>query len=197
MTDTTSITAPTRTVDGTEIPSPGTYDLDPVAQPSRLHSPSRHGLQGAWPLRRGQRHDPHRRRPEGQLGQRGDPFAASIDTRDEQRDDHLRSPDFLDVDRFPALSFRSTSVRPAAGGAWHVEGDLTIRDQTRPVLLEVDFEGGVVDPWGNQRIGFSARAAIDREDFGLTWNQVLEAGGFLVGKKVSIDIEAEATRQQG
>jgi polyisoprenoid-binding protein YceI len=196
MTDTTSATAPTRKVDGTEIPAPGTYDLDPSH--SHLGFTVRHAMvskaRGRFAEVNGTIHigdDPRDSSVSVEIP------AASIDTRDQQRDDHLRGPDFLDVDRFSALSFRSTSVRPAAGGAWHVEGDLTIRDQTRPVLLEVDFEGGVVDPWGNQRIGFSARAAIDREDFGLTWNQVLEAGGFLVGKKVSIDIEAEATRQQG
>lgn len=196
MTDTTSITAPTRTVDGTEIPSPGTYDLDPSH--SHLGFTVRHAMvskaRGRFAEVSGTVHigdDPRDSSVSVEIP------AASVDTRDEQRDEHLRGPDFLDVDRFPALSFRSTSVRPAGDDTWHVEGDLTIRDQTRPVLLEVDFEGGVVDPWGNQRVGFSARAAIDREAFGLTWNQVLEAGGFLVGKKVSIEIEAEATRQQG
>ena len=196
MTATASATAPTRTVDGTEIPSPGTYDLD--SSHSHVGFTVRHAMVSKARGRFGE--------VTGSIVIADDPRAssvaveipaASIDTRDEQRDGHLRSPDFLDADQFPSLTFRSTSVRPASNGAWSVEGDLTIREQTHRVLLEVRFEGGVVDPWGNQRIGFSAHTAIDREDFGLTWNQVLEAGGFLVGKKISIEIEAEATGAAG
>src|SRR5687767_6423477 len=107
---------------------------------------------------------------------------ASVDTRDEGRDTHLRSADFFDAEQFPAMTFRSTGVRPA-GSEWKVDGELTIRGTTRPVVLDVEFEGSATDPWGNDRIGFSASAEVNREDFGLTWNQALETGGVLVGKK--------------
>jgi polyisoprenoid-binding protein YceI len=121
--------------------------------------------------------------------------AASIDTRDEARDGHLRSPDFLDTDTFPTLTYASRKVTAASKGRWTVEGDLTVKGVTRPVPLVVTFEGGAKDPWGGERIGFTASAELDREDFGLTWNQVLETGGVLVGKTVKIEIEAEAVRQ--
>jgi polyisoprenoid-binding protein YceI len=121
--------------------------------------------------------------------------AASIDTRDQGRDEHLRGADFLDVEAFPTLTYASRSVAPAGKGRWTVEGDLTVKGVTRPVPLEVTFEGGARDPWGGERIGFTASAEIDREAFGLTWNQVLETGGVLVGKAVKIDIDAEAVRQ--
>jgi polyisoprenoid-binding protein YceI len=117
--------------------------------------------------------------------------ADSIDTRDKDRDTHLRSPDFLDVDRYPQITFRSTAVT-GQGDEWTVTGDLTIRDVTRSVILVVDFEGGAKDPWGSTRIGFSAHTEINREDFGLSWNQALETGGWLIGKQVKIEISAEA-----
>jgi polyisoprenoid-binding protein YceI len=119
---------------------------------------------------------------------------ASIDTRDEGRDTHLRSADFFDVESHPSMTYRSTGVTPAGKGRWNVQGELTVRGTTRPVPLEVSFEGGARDPWGGERVGFTARAEINREDFGLTWNQALETGGVLVGKTVRIDIEAEGVR---
>lgn len=122
--------------------------------------------------------------------------AASIDTRDEGRDAHLRSPDFLDVERFPSLQFRSTSVREAGPGRWTMVGDLTIRDVTRPVEVDVTYEGLAVNPLtGAKTAGFSARTEVDREDFGLTWNQAVEGGGVLVGKTVQIDLEVEAVHE--
>jgi polyisoprenoid-binding protein YceI len=121
--------------------------------------------------------------------------AASIDTRDETRDGHLRSPDFFDVEEHPTIGYRSTKVTPAGRGRWTVDGDLTVRGVTRPVALDVAFEGGAKDPWGGDRIGFTARGELDREAFGLTWNQALETGGVLVGKQVRIEVEAEAVRQ--
>jgi polyisoprenoid-binding protein YceI len=121
--------------------------------------------------------------------------AASIDTGDPQRDAHLRSPEFLDVERFPELRFRSTGVRPAAGNRWQVSGDLTIRDVTRPVTLEVEFCGVATDPWGNLRAAFLASTEIDRDDFDVSWNQTLEGGGFLVGKGVRIELDIEAVRE--
>lgn len=120
--------------------------------------------------------------------------AASVDTRDETRDGHLMSADFLDVENHPTITYRSTKVVPS-GSDWRVEGDLTVHGTTVSVPLTVSFEGGAVDPWGNPRIGFEAHTEVDREAFGLTWNQALETGGVLVGKAVKIDIEAEAVKQ--
>lgn len=119
----------------------------------------------------------------------------SVDTRDEQRDGHLRSGDFFDTEAWPTMTYQSRSVRQVGEGRYIVDGDLTIKGVTKPVPLELNFEGGAADPWGGVRIGFSAKAELDREAFGLTWNQALETGGVLVGKKVSIEIEAEAIRQ--
>jgi polyisoprenoid-binding protein YceI len=121
--------------------------------------------------------------------------AASITTGDEQRDGHLRSADFLDVDNHPTLEFKSTSVRHAKGDKFVVDGELTVRGVTKPVTLDLEYAGTIVDPWGGQRAAFSATTKINREDFGLTWNQALETGGVLVGKDVSIDLEVEAVRQ--
>jgi polyisoprenoid-binding protein YceI len=118
--------------------------------------------------------------------------ADTITTGDEKRDAHLTSPDFLDVGRFPTLSFRSSTVEPVGDDSWRVQGDLTIRDVTRPVALDVEFLGVTEDPWGNQRSGFTAVAEIDREDWGLTWNQPLANGGVLVGRKVRIEIDVQA-----
>lgn len=120
--------------------------------------------------------------------------AASIDTGVSQRDDHLRSPDFLDAGRFPEVRFRGTALEPAGAG-WRLHGELTIRDVTRPVSLDVAFGGVVRDPWGETRAFFSATTTIDREDWGLTWNQALETGGWLVGKEVAVSIEVEALRE--
>ena len=120
---------------------------------------------------------------------------ASIDTRDEQRDGHLRSGDFFDAEAWPTMTYESRSVRKVGEGRYIVDGDLTIKGVTKHVPLELTFEGGAADPWGGVRIGFSAKAELDREAFGLTWNQALETGGVLVGKKVSIEIEAEAIKQ--
>jgi polyisoprenoid-binding protein YceI len=115
---------------------------------------------------------------------------ASIDSRDEGRDNHLRSADFFDVEHHPTITFRSTGVR-AAGDRWLVDGDLTIRGVTRPVVLDATFEGIGGDPWGGSRAAFSATTEIDREDWGLTWNAAIEGGGFVVGKKVKIELEVE------
>jgi polyisoprenoid-binding protein YceI len=121
---------------------------------------------------------------------------ASIDTRQEQRDAHLRSADFFDAARFPTITFRSRMVE----GNHHdkefrLVGDLTIRDVTREVVLDVSAEGSLTDPWGAERAGFSAHGKIDRTDFGLTWNQALETGGVLVSNEVKISVEVELIRQ--
>jgi polyisoprenoid-binding protein YceI len=121
---------------------------------------------------------------------------ASIDTRQEQRDAHLRSADFFDAVRFPTISFRSRMVAGSyLDGEFRLVGDLTVRDVTREVILDVATEGHLTDPWGAERVGFSARGRIDRTDFGLTWNQALETGGVLVGNEVKISVEVELIRQ--
>jgi polyisoprenoid-binding protein YceI len=119
--------------------------------------------------------------------------AASIETGNPDRDAHLRSADFLDVERFPSLSFRSTAVRSGdEPGHYLVDGDLTIRDVTRPVTLDVEYHGWSDDPLGDQRAGFSANTQIERADFGAGWNVVVETGRLLVGKTVRIELEVEA-----
>lgn len=120
--------------------------------------------------------------------------AATIETREPGRDAHLRSADFLDAERFPTITFRSTRVE-ATGDHGQIIGQLTIRGVTREVVLETAFEGRMRDPWGGQRAGFSAQTVIDRRDFGLTWNQALEAGAVLVSNDVKISIEIEAVQE--
>jgi polyisoprenoid-binding protein YceI len=120
--------------------------------------------------------------------------AESLDTRTGERDAHLRSPDFLDVDRFPTITFKSTSVR-GTKEKFQVTGDLTIRDVTNPITLDVEFGGEGRDPWGGTRASFSAHGKFDRRDYGLTWNVALETGGILVSNEVKINIEAQAVLQ--
>jgi polyisoprenoid-binding protein YceI len=121
---------------------------------------------------------------------------ASIDTRQEQRDAHLRSADFFDAARFPTITFRSRLVEgDHHDSEFRLVGDLTIRDVTREVVLVVSNEGRLTDPWGAERAGFSAQGKIDRTDFGLTWNQALETGGVLVGNEVKISVEVELIRE--
>jgi polyisoprenoid-binding protein YceI len=120
--------------------------------------------------------------------------ATSIDTQVPDRDTHLRSPDFLDVVKYPELSFRSKRIEKA-GAAYRVTGDLSIHGVTREVALEAEFAGTAKDPWGNERAAFTAKTSLDRKDFGLVWNAALEAGGVLVGEKVEIAIEIEAVKK--
>lgn len=121
--------------------------------------------------------------------------AASITTNDEQRDGHVRSADFLDVETYPQLTFRSTAAHHRSGDAWTIPGELTIRDVTKPVELEVEYLGVFADPWGNQKAAFTASAEIDREEFGITWNAALETGGVLVGRTVRIEIDVQLAQQ--
>ena len=121
--------------------------------------------------------------------------AASIDTGVKDRDAHLRSADFFDVQRYPELTFASTSVTRTANGRFEVVGRLTIRDVARDVTLDVEHHGVAKDPWGNERAAFTARTSVDRRDFGLTWNQALETGGVVVGDRIEIEIEIEAVKQ--
>jgi polyisoprenoid-binding protein YceI len=119
---------------------------------------------------------------------------ASIDTREAQRDAHLRSADFFDVESFPAMTFRGTAAE-GKGDRFTVVGDLTIRGVSKPVVLDVISEGRGNDPWGGERAGFSATTKIKRSDFGLTWNQVLEAGGVAVSDEVKISLDIELVKQ--
>jgi polyisoprenoid-binding protein YceI len=119
---------------------------------------------------------------------------ASIDTQVADRDTHLRSADFLDVAKFPQLTFRSKRIEKA-GDAYRVTGDLELHGVTREVTLDAEFAGTGKDPWGNERAGFSAKASLDRREFGLVWNAAVEAGGVLVGEKVEITIELEEVKK--
>jgi polyisoprenoid-binding protein YceI len=118
--------------------------------------------------------------------------AASISTSDEKRDGHLKSADFLDAEKFPKLTFKSTKIDKASGDKLKVTGDLTIRDVTKSVTLDVEVLGKAKDPWGNNKIAFNGKVTILREEFGAKWNQALETGGLLVGKEVDIDLELQA-----
>lgn len=125
--------------------------------------------------------------------------ARSIDTRSSDRDTHLRSEDFLDVERYPKVTFRSKRVEGAhaePGDEFQLIGDLTIRDQTREVVLDCRYEGQGTDPWGGTRAGFNATTKVDRRDWGLTWNQALETGGVLVSHELKVELEVQAVRQQ-
>jgi polyisoprenoid-binding protein YceI len=180
----------TRTVAGREIPPPGRWRIDPVH--SQIEFVARHMMIART---RGRFREfsgtidiaevPEQSSVEATI------VATSIDTGDPQRDAHLRSPEFLDVQRFPELRFRSTEVHPA-DDRWQVSGDLTIRNITRPVTLDVEFCGVATDPWGNLRAAFLASTEINRDDFDVSWNQTLESGGFVVGKGVRIELDVEA-----
>jgi polyisoprenoid-binding protein YceI len=118
--------------------------------------------------------------------------AASIDTREAQRDGHLKSADFLDSESHPKITYKSRKVEVAGAGKYKVVGDLAIRGVTREVVLDVEQTGKGKDPWGNERVAFLAKTSINRNDYGLKWNQALEAGGVLVGEKVEIEIDVQA-----
>ena len=118
--------------------------------------------------------------------------AASIDTNERDRDAHLRSADFFDVEKHSALTFKSTTITRNRKDGFNVAGDLTIHGVTRPVTFDVDFLGKAKDPWGNERVAFEAEATINRKDYGLNWNAALETGGFLVGDEVKISLSAQA-----
>jgi polyisoprenoid-binding protein YceI len=118
--------------------------------------------------------------------------AASIDTAEPKRDEHLRSDDFFAATTFPTLTFTSTKITPMRGDLYDVEGDLTIRGITKRVVLPVTHLGLAKDPWGNEKLAFEAETTIDRKDFGLTWNAALETGGVLVGDEVKVSLQIQA-----
>ena len=121
---------------------------------------------------------------------------ASIDTGNEGRDEHLRSPDFFDVERFPKMMFVTKSITPKGGDRYRVVGDLTIKDVSREIELEYEHAGEGVDPYGNRRLGGTLTGTIKRSDWGLTWNVALETGGWLVGDKIKLEIDVQVTESQ-
>ena len=120
--------------------------------------------------------------------------AASVDTRQADRDGHLKSADFFDVETYPTLTFRSTEVAAVDADTLRVTGDLTVKDVTRPITVDFEYAGSAQDPFGNTRIGFEGSTDISRKDFGLTWNAALETGGFLVSDKVNLEFEISAIK---
>lgn len=119
----------------------------------------------------------------------------SVDTKNEQRDAHLKSDDFFNAEQFPKLTFKSTSIEKDGSGEYKLKGDLTIRDITKPVTLDVDFNGTTKDPWGFERAGFEVTGKINRKDFGLKWSAVTEAGGLVVDDVVKLAMNVEFVKQ--
>jgi polyisoprenoid-binding protein YceI len=194
MTDTTSSPISSRDYNGVQIPVAGTYTLDPAHK--RVGFVARHLMVSKV---RGGFDD-----ATATITVAENPLessvtatiqAASITTRQEQRDGHLKSGDFLESEKYPTLEYRSTGVKSFSGNEFTVTGELTIKDVTVPVDLKVELEGVTVSPYGKIVFGFSAETEIDREAFGLTYNMALEAGGVMISKNIKIEIEGEAVRE--
>ncbi len=192
MTDTTATGI--REFEGLQIPAAGTYELD--AAHKRVGFVARHLMVSKV---RGQfaeasatitvAEDPLQSAVVAEIK------TASVETGQVDRDNHLRTGDFFEAEKYPVMTFRSTGVKSHAGAEFVLDGELTIKDVTKPVELLVEFEGATVSPYGQQVFGFSATTEIDREDWGLSWNVALETGGVMIGKKIKIEIEGEAIRQ--
>jgi polyisoprenoid-binding protein YceI len=196
MTDTKQTgTSISRIVNGVELPTPGRYVLDPTH--TRIGFVARHlmvtKVRGHFPLF------------EGSITVGADPKDStaevtiqtpSVDTGTADRDAHLRSADFFDVEKYPELTFRNARVVSQKGTDFTVVGELTIRDVTREVELAVELDGVVKDPYGNTRLAVTVTTEVDREHWGLTWNAALETGGVLVSRNIRIEIESEAVLQQ-
>ncbi|WP_329196948.1 MULTISPECIES: YceI family protein [unclassified Streptomyces] len=173
----------------------GDYVLDPAH--TRIGFVARHAMvtkvRGAFHQFEGTAHldgtDPAR--SSGQVAVK----VESIDTGVEQRDQHLRTNDFLDAPNYPEITFRSTSVEPRSDNEYRVTGDLTIKDTTRPVTIDFEYTGHAVDPYGNLRVGLEGSVTISRQEFGVTWNAALEGGGVLVGDKVVLEFDISAIKQ--
>ncbi|MGH9304267.1 MAG: YceI family protein [Acidimicrobiales bacterium] len=184
---------PTRPFEGLTIPEPGIFELDPMH--TQVGFVARHMMVSKV---RGRFTD-----YSGTLTVADDPLAsriavlvktASVSTGEAPRDAHLRSGDFFDSETYPELSFSTTALEHRRDNSFEVTGELTIKGVSKSVTLDVDFEGVIVDPYGNERIGFTARGEVDRYDYGLTWGAALEAGGLVVARKVILELEAEAVR---
>jgi polyisoprenoid-binding protein YceI len=180
---------------GTIEPLTGTYELDPAH--SRLGFVARHAMvtkvRGQFRDVAGTLHldeaDPSRSTAEVTIQ------VASLTTAQDQRDDHLRGPDFFDAARYPTITFRSTRAERVDGDTYRLTGDLTIRDVTRPVTIDFEHTGAAHDPFGNFRVGFEGRVQVNRKDWGLMWNVALEAGGILVSDKVTLELDVSAVKQ--
>lgn len=176
------------------LPAPGTYEVDPIH--TSVEFVSRYAMlsrvRGRFGVFSGTLHideDPARSWADVEID------ASSIDTNMEMRDNHLRSGDFLDLENHPTMRYRSNGLEPTGDRTFRLHGDLTIRGTTRPVDLDVEYEGAGAGMRGESRIGFTATGEIDREAFGITWNQALETGGVLVGKTVKIELHVQAVRK--
>lgn len=190
-----TLTAPVRLVEGLELPVSGQYEIDPGH--STVGFEVRHlmltrtrGLFRSFSGTLDIAEDVSHSSVDVTID------AASIDTANPERDDHLRAGDFLGAEKHPQLTFHSTLVLPNHDRLL-VHGDLMIRGITRPVTLKTKFEGGMVDPWGNDRIAFKAGAVINREHWGMTWNIPMDGSGLVVGKEVRLILEVEAVRTNG
>jgi polyisoprenoid-binding protein YceI len=180
-----------RTYDDRLIPVAGVYDID--GPHTSVEFVGRHlmitKVRGRFNDVRGRitiAEDPQKSHVEVEID------VASLSSGNDDRDAHLKSADFFDVEHYPTIAFASTAVKALRDNTWELDGDLTVRDTTRPITLQVDFDGGGASPMGDERVGFSAATDIDREDFGLTWNVALETGGLLVGKSVRIELAVQA-----
>ena len=173
----------------------GTYTVDPSH--SRIGFVARHAMvtkvRGSFNEFEGvgyfDAEDPSRSRAELRIQ------AASIDTRNADRDGHLRSNDFFDMEQHPEITFRSTAVEQVSDDTYRVTGDLTVKGVTRPVTVPFTYEGQATDPFGNSRIGLEGSTTINRQDFGITWNAALETGGFLVSDRITLEFEISAVKQ--
>jgi polyisoprenoid-binding protein YceI len=194
MTEAAAPSAASRQVGGRTVPVAGTWAVDPAH--SSFEFIARHMMAKV----RGRftdftaavviAEDPEQSSAEVELD------VASVTTRDERRDGHLRSPDFFDVEKYPKISFRSLALRPGKDdNTWELDGDLTILDVTRLVTWNLEFHGATQDPWGGQRAAFSAETEVNREDWGLSWNAPLETGGFLLSKNVKLEVDVELMKQ--
>ncbi|MGH2754852.1 MAG: YceI family protein [Actinomycetota bacterium] len=184
-----------RKIGGHELPAPGTWTADPAH--SSVEVVAKHmmvtkvrGRVGEVSITAEIDADPTKSSVVAILK------AGTLSTSNEQRDGHLMSEDFLDVERFPEITFRSRSLEHIAGDRWKASGDLSIRDITRPVDLDIEFGGVVRSPFGHDVAVFSATGVVHREDFGMTWNQTLETGGVLVSKTAKVEIEAQLVRSE-
>jgi polyisoprenoid-binding protein YceI len=180
-----------RTRDDWVIPVAGVYEIDGAH--TSVEFVSRHlmitKVRGRFSDVRGRitvAEEPEKSHVEVDIG------VASLSTGNDDRDAHLKGGDFFDVEQYPAITFASTAVRPLRDNTWEVAGDLTVHGTTRPITLQVDFDGGAASPFGDERVGFSAATEVNREDFGLNWNVALESGGLLVGKTARIELAVQA-----
>lgn len=189
-----SDTSPTRIVSGKLVPAVGTWEFDPGhtivgfegkhLMVSRIRGTFK-GFSGRLVVGE----VPEQSRSELVIE------TASVESGFKDRDEHLRSADWFNAVRYPTIRFESGAIEHVSGGHWNATGTLTIREVSRPIAVDIEFDGGTTDPWGNQKIGAVITSTVDRHDFGLTWNMPLKTGGLLVGKEVTLTVHVEAIRQ--